>query len=69
MRPLSRACKLDSADRPLDGSLPAPSSATASSTALTADAPAPSLSAIYTSPSAVAAPSFKAPTPPGAKYR
>lgn len=49
--------------------LPDISSSDKSTTALTADSPAPSLAALYNSSSAVAAPSFKPPTPPGLKFR
>ncbi|GAA5947635.1 hypothetical protein JCM3765_001011 [Sporobolomyces pararoseus] len=50
-------------------SLPPVSSAEASTTtAITADSPAPSLAALYASPSSTAG-SFKPPTPPGPKFR
>ncbi|ORY87520.1 hypothetical protein BCR35DRAFT_277434 [Leucosporidium creatinivorum] len=49
-------------------SLPAVASSSASTTAVTADTPAPSLSSLYSSPTAVAAPAFKPPTPPGLKF-
>ncbi|GAA5851730.1 hypothetical protein JCM8547_001188 [Rhodosporidiobolus lusitaniae] len=39
------------------------------STAITADTPTPSLSSLYNSKTAVVAPSFRPPTPPGPKYR
>ncbi|KAM0789377.1 hypothetical protein ACM66B_000207 [Microbotryomycetes sp. NB124-2] len=48
-------------------SLP-PVGASETSTALTADQPAPSLASLYTSSTAVAATSFKPPTPPGRKF-
>lgn len=38
-------------------------------TALTADAPAPSLAALYATPSSTAASGFRPPKPPGRKYK
>ncbi|GAA6018021.1 hypothetical protein JCM10207_002743 [Rhodosporidiobolus poonsookiae] len=37
--------------------------------AITAESTVPSLSSLFASPTAVAAPAFRPPTPPGAKYR
>ncbi|GAA6060613.1 hypothetical protein JCM10212_004592 [Sporobolomyces blumeae] len=48
--------------------LPPVSSAESSTTAITADSPAPSLAALYSSASTAAAGSFKPPTPPGPKF-